>query len=190
MNSWWNSTPLLCKAPVCRSSRTRFVNLQKFRTIFYTKMKKNVSDMWKIHVMCLGPCPLNSWWNSTPFLCKALACRSSRTRGGKSQKFRTIFYTKPNQHVLDTWNTQVMCLGSCPLNFWWNSTPFWYKTCPFMTSRTRVRNCAKIWHTVLYQNEKHMSDMWNTHVTCMRPYPLNSWQNSTPFWCKTLAKSL
>ena len=30
------------KALVCRSSRTRVGNLQKFRTIYYTKIKKRV----------------------------------------------------------------------------------------------------------------------------------------------------
>ena len=33
------------KALVCRSSRTRVGNLQKFRTIYYTKMKKRVGHV-------------------------------------------------------------------------------------------------------------------------------------------------
>ena len=66
---------------------------------------KNVSDTWNTCVTCLGPCPLNSWWNSTPLLCKTLDCRSSRTRVGYLQKFRTIYFTKMKKrvgHVKDT----------------------------------------------------------------------------------------
>ena len=68
-------------------------------------------DTWKTHVTLLGPCSLNSWWNSTPFLYKALVCRSSRTRVRNLQKIRTIFYTKMKKtcltreiHMSRVWN--------------------------------------------------------------------------------------
>ena len=60
---------------------------------------------------CLWPCPLNSWWNSAPFLCKALVCRSSRTRVGYLQIIRTVFYTEMEKmcrtrewHVSRVWD--------------------------------------------------------------------------------------
>ena len=72
-----------------------------FKNKLQNKVKAKISlilirgpDMWMTGVMCLGPCSLNSWWNTTQFLCKALVCRSSRTRVGNLQKFRTILYTK------------------------------------------------------------------------------------------------
>ena len=40
------------KALVCRSSRTRVGNLQKFRTIYYTKMKKTCRTRER-HVSCV-----------------------------------------------------------------------------------------------------------------------------------------
>ena len=77
-------------------------------------MKKRMFNTWKknlLCVTCLGPFPLNSWWNSTPFLCKALVCRSSRTRVGNLQKIRTVFHTKMKKtcqtrewHVSRVWD--------------------------------------------------------------------------------------
>ena len=42
---------------------------------------------------------------------------------------------------------------------------------------------AQILNTVLYGNKKHRS---KTCVVCLGPWPLNSWQNSTPILCKAL----
>ena len=45
---------------------------------------------------------------------------------------------------VDTWRTRVTCLGPCPLNSWWNSTPFWPLTHPCSLSGSGFRNYAKI----------------------------------------------
>ena len=136
LNSWWNSTQFLCKALVCRSYRTKVGNLQKFRTVFHTKMKKNIPDMWMTGVMCLGPCSLNSWWNSTPFLCKALV------RVRNFQKIRTVFYTEMKK----TCRTRDTCLGPCPLDSWWNSDHFTCVTLYCSSIQSKVSKKRDTWH--------------------------------------------
>ena len=101
----------------------------------------------RTHVTCLGPCPLDSWQNSTQFWPLRLVCSS---KGSKVTQARV-------NHMFDPYMTHVKCLGPCWLDSLQNSNPIWPFTLVCSSLGSRVSN-GHVW-----THGGHVSCVWN-HV--------------------------
>ena len=71
-------------------------------------------DAWRRRVTCLGPSPLDSWWNSDHFTCKILYCSS--------------IWSKVSKNVTrDTWRVTDTChvSGTMTIGFLVKLWPFY-----------------------------------------------------------------
>jgi hypothetical protein len=62
---------------------------------------KSRVDTWRTRVTYLGPCPLDSWWNSTPFWPLTLVCSST---GSEVTKSRVNHVSTRDGHVSRVWD--------------------------------------------------------------------------------------
>ena len=62
---------------------------------------KSRVDTWRTHVTCLGPSPLNSQWNVTPFWLLTLVCSS---KGSEVRKSSVNHVSTRDGHVSHDWD--------------------------------------------------------------------------------------
>ena len=113
----------------------------------------------------MGPCPSDFWWNSTPFWPLTLVCS---LKGSEVTKSRVDKWQTRDGHVSRVWDHAHWIPGEI-------LTILHVK---HFTVAQSSQKLAKTWHVT--------RDTWRSRVTCLGPWPLDSWWNSDLFTCKTL----
>ena len=127
---------------------------------------------------CLGICPLDYWWNGTPFWPLTLVCSSKGSGDAKSCVNHVLTH---EEHVSRVWD-----------HHHWITDKI--LTCLHVTHMSVVYLEAEleivknIEHCPI-PKRKHVSDTWRTCAMCMGPCSLDSQWISTPFWPLTLVCS-